>query len=285
MVKLSDFIGELVTDLSNARSHADYASAALSEFYHADPFVKNLPVPHFTVDEAEIEVPVMVVGVVTGSEQFNAQKASLLDIVKQKLPLLILQNYKWNYVREREIEKEKKEKERFSEDSLSAENSKPRSRRAEFEAFEFSQEQLDNFTESAKKVSDKMNEHLEKYLNQYNYELLKLLDLSESFSKELMRVILGDLRHYKKDQLPYFTDAAVNRAANFIGNLMFFEFKKIMRSDSGVNIEVATGKMNEYFSGFDKDCFLRIKLKIKEQDLNLVVEERDGKERRYLSLT
>ncbi len=38
----------------------------LAEKYHADPFTKGLPISHYVIDEMEIDVPVMVMGV-TGS--------------------------------------------------------------------------------------------------------------------------------------------------------------------------------------------------------------------------
>ena len=48
-------------------------------------------------------------------------------------------------------------------------------------------------------------------------------------------------------------------------------------------MDINTVKMNEYAT---QDCLMHIKLKIKEQDLTLQVEEDEkGKEKRYLSLT
>ena len=45
MVKLSEFIGEIVSDISEARKIADSNSVALSQSYHADPFLRRIPVP------------------------------------------------------------------------------------------------------------------------------------------------------------------------------------------------------------------------------------------------
>lgn len=64
---------------------------------------------------------------------------------------------------------------------------------------------------------------------------------------------------------------------------MFFEFKKIMRSSAAVQVDINTVQMNEYAT---KDCLMHIRLKVKEQDLSLIVEEDEkGRERRYLSLS
>lgn len=286
MATLSEFIGEIINDISKARSYGDYASASLSEQYYADPFVKNLPIPHYTIDEAEIEVPVMVMGINTANEHYQQAKGQLIDIVKQKLPLLIVQSYKFNFVQEREDRQQKENKEKAAEDSLNKETGgSRRAAREAVENFEFPAELLELFAESAKKITERMTSNLEKYLSQYNYEILKLLELSENFSKELMRAITRDNRGYKKEQSPYLSENTINRSSNYMGNIMFFEFKNIMHSDSGVIVDVITSKMSGYTPGSEKDCLMRIKIKIKEQDLNLVVEDRDGKEKRYLSLT
>lgn len=66
------------------------------------------------------------------------------------------------------------------------------------------------------------------------------------------------------------------------GTGMFFEFKQMSEDDKGVFIEPNTGKMNEYS---DKNNLLYLTVKIKEQDLDLVVEDGDGNgSQRFLSL-
>lgn len=61
---------------------------------------------------------------------------------------------------------------------------------------------------------------------------------------------------------------------------MFFEFKNIMRSSAAVQVDIDTVQMNEYAT---RDCLMHIKLKVKEQDLSLMVEEdAKGKERRCI---
>ena len=50
-----------------------------------------------------------------------------------------------------------------------------------------------------------------------------------------------------------------------------------------VQVDIDTVQMNEYAT---RDCLMHIKLKVKEQDLSLMVEEdAKGKERRFLSLS
>ena len=75
----------------------------------------------------------------------------------------------------------------------------------------------------------------------------------------------------------------IMKSARYVSNIMFFEYKKIIGNNSGVQIDVSTGQMNEFSSKWD--WLMHIKIKIREQDINLLVEDKGGKEVRYLSLT
>ncbi len=287
MVSLSVFVGQLISDIANARTYADYSAASVSEQYHADPFVKTLPIPHYIIDEAEIEVPVMVVGITKSSEEFVKQKETLLKSISEKLPIHLLRGYKFNFVREREKVQEENESKEKSEEIIRNEAGKETNNRLKkkfnIEKYEFSEMILDAFTESAKNITEKMLKNIETYMENYNYEILKILDLTDDFKKQLLREMWKDVRTYSEDDRPYYSEEAIKKSTDFIGSLMFFEFKKIMYSNAGVNIDIQTTQMNEYAT---KDCLMHIKMKIKEQDLNLVVEEgANGKEKRYLSLT
>ena len=147
----------------------------------------------------------------------------------------------------------------------------------------FTDEQLEEFAESAKQITEKMIADIKNYLDTYNYDLIKILDLTDEFIRCLEREIKRDTATYKKGMSPFADGDAVVSAAKYIGNLMFFEFKKIMRSNAAVQVDANTVQMNEYAT---KDCLMHIKLKIKEQDLSLIVEEgENGREKRYLSLS
>lgn len=287
MVSLSKFIGQLISDIANARSFADYSAASVSEQYYADPFVKSLPIPHYIIDEAEIEVPVMVVGIAKQSDEFDKQKSELLSVIGEKLPLMLIRCYKYNFIRERENvqrqeENKNKSEEKIREESNKSDSSRPR-KKIDMSKYNFTDAILEEFGESATKITEKVLFGVGQYVDNYNYEILKLLDLSDDFVKQLSREMRQDIATYTDDKRPYFSEESISRSANYMGNLMFFEFKKLMRSDAGVDVDIKTVQMNEYAS---KDCLMHIKLKVKEQDLNLVVEEGPGgKERRYLSLT
>lgn len=63
MITFGEFAGLLITDFLQARKIADVYSAALSEEYYVNPILRGMPVPHYTIDEAEIDVPVKIMGV------------------------------------------------------------------------------------------------------------------------------------------------------------------------------------------------------------------------------
>ena len=97
MITLSSFIGEIIDDVWKARNYVDYSSAVLSEKYFADPFIKGLPIPHYTIDNVEIEVPVMVVGLKTDAEDFEKNKRSIVEITDKRLPSLLFRTLKYNF--------------------------------------------------------------------------------------------------------------------------------------------------------------------------------------------
>lgn len=287
MVELSAFIGQIIGDLATARTRADTYAAATSELYHADPFVKNLPVPHYIIESAEVDVPVIVVGITKSSDEFAAQKEKLFSVMQEKLPVLLLRNYKYSYAKAREAEREREEEKRSSREKLRSElkgeETAKRQSRAALSDAQFSEEQLEAYETSAKSVTEKLVKAVAGYLDSYNYDLVKVLDLTDEFIRCLKRELRFDAAGYKKEACPFADADAIGSAAQYIGNLMFFEFKKIMRSSAAVQIDVNTVQMNEYAT---RDCLMHIRLKVKEQDLSLLVEEDgEGREKRYLSLS
>lgn len=286
MVELSTFIGQIISDVATARTNADAFAASTSELYHADPFVKNMPIPHYIIESAEVDVPVMVVGITKSSDEFEGQKEELFSVIRTKLPVLLVRNYKYSYARSREAEKEKEAEESRSREKMRIETNggeeKKKSASAAYHT-EYTEEQLEEFASSANTVTEKMVVNIRNYLDTYNYDLVKILDLSDEFIRCLEREIRRDIATYKKEACPFADHGAVVSAAKYVGNLMFFEFKKIMHSNAAVQIDVNTVQMNEYAT---KDCLMHIKLKVKEQDLSLIVEEgENGREKRYLSLS
>ena len=286
MVELSTFIGQIISDIATARTNADAFAASTSELYHADPFVKNMPIPHYIIESAEVEVPVMIVGIKKSSDEYEEQKEELFDAIKSKLPVLLVRNYKYSYIKSREEERQKEAEENRSREKMRVETNGGEEKKKDIVSVfnaSFTDEQLEEFAESAKQITEKMIVDIKNYLDTYNYDLIKILDLTDEFIRCLEREIKRDTATYKKGMSPFADGDAVVSAAKYIGNLMFFEFKKIMRSNAAVQVDANTVQMNEYAT---KDCLMHIKLKIKEQDLSLIVEEgENGREKRYLSLS
>ena len=286
MVELSTFIGQIISDIATARTNADAYAASTSELYHADPFVKNMPIPHYIIESAEVDVPVIVVGINKSSDEFEAQQEKLFSAIKTKLPVMLVRSYKYYYVKSREAEKRKEAEEVRSRERMRVETGGGGEKKKD--ALEiinalFTDEELEAFAASANQITEKMVTDIKSYLDTYNYDLVKILDLSDEFIRCLEREIKRDTITYKKDKCPFADGDAVMAAAKYMGNLMFFEFKKIMRSNAAVQVDTNTVQMNEYAT---KDCLMHIRLKIKEQDLSLIVEEgENGREKRYLSLS
>ncbi|MDE6441586.1 MAG: hypothetical protein K2L12_02400 [Clostridia bacterium] len=287
MVELSTFIGQIISDIATARTNADGYAASTSELYHADPFVKNLPIPHYIIESAEVDVPVMIVGITKSSDEFEGQKEQLFNAIKTKLPILLIRTYKYFFAKSREDEKQKEAEENRSREKMRIETNgagdKKKQVLAVYYNASFTDEQLEEFASSSKQITEKMVVNIKNYLDSYNYDIVKILELSDEFKRCLEREIKLDVSTYKKGLCPFAEDDAVVSAAKYVGNMMFFEFKKIMRSNAAVQVDTNTVQMNEYAT---KDCLMHIKLKVKEQDLSLIVEEgENGREKRYLSLS
>ena len=271
MVKLSDFVGELIKGLASARTYADYGAAATSEVYSADPFIKNLPVPHYVIDEAEIEVPVMVIGVSTQSEDYDSKKQLFNDVLAAQLPATLLETYKWNFINGRIARQEKQ----------SGATKDP----TDYKNYEFPARTIDEFNTNIAEVTGAVTKRFAANLELYNYAVLKLLELTETLGKELKYALNRAVKKFKsKSEInPFLTKEAVTNAIDYVSNIMFFHFMKIMQSDSSVQVDVNTSRMEEYAQ---RDCLMHIKIKVREQDLNLVVEEEEnGRKKRYLSLS
>lgn len=60
MIELSDFLGSLLSQISDARKQADEASIELAELYAQNDFLRILPVPRVRMPEIEITMPVCI---------------------------------------------------------------------------------------------------------------------------------------------------------------------------------------------------------------------------------
>ncbi|WP_124100922.1 hypothetical protein [Ruminococcus sp. Marseille-P6503] len=281
MIKLCEFIGELVADIADARKIADSNSVALSQSYHADPFLKGMPVPHYTIDEAEVKVPVSVSGVVSNSRNKAIMQSLIVSAVKLKLPQLLNNQLKSAYVKkQKKLEKLREEKQRAS---AAADNIQEPAgvQPLEENAAAISDELQKKYAESSDNIARAVAEPMNSFLETANFEIIKLLDIKDKFVSLLKLAVREEFQSYAPEDQPVGEDD-LDEFTLQTGTAMFFEFKQMSENDKGVFVEPNTGKMNEYGS---KDNLMYITLKIREQDLDLIVEDSSGSStQRFLSL-
>lgn len=289
MVKLSEFIGELLSDMAEARKYADSASVKLSQSYHADPFLKGMPVPHYTFDEAEISFPLMVSGLILDDIPEKKLEQLLLSAIRLKLPGILLEDFRKSYITRKSQEEKKKTREKQA--GISVDQEEKRNFKAGSKAAPpapAAQGQIDNsliqrYSQSSVKIAASLQKPMERFLKTANFEVVKLLDIKDALAEELKRAVTDEFRSYQEDQKPYTTDENLTSFVQAVGIDMFFEFQQEINIDKGIAVNPETGKINEYSI---KENLLFIKLKVKEQDLDFVVEgDSNGGTSRYLSLT
>lgn len=107
MIYLGDFLGHLLGELTIARAQADGETLRLAELYAAHEFLKHFPVPRLRIEDAQLDVPVLVVGVEDSPGEAGprggpspADTALVFDgIVDQRLTRLRLTEEQQNQVR------------------------------------------------------------------------------------------------------------------------------------------------------------------------------------------
>ena len=281
MVMLSDFIGELVSDISDARQIADSNSVALSQSYHADPFLKGMPVPHYTIEEAEVKFPVSVISVLSDNNGKSVMGALVLNAIKLKLPNILNNQFINSYISKRKselkAETQSKQAAATTFNTVMDTSSAP----LEENSIVLSDELRKKYAECSNRITNAISGPMQKFLSVANFDVIKLLDVKDAFVTNLKPVIRNEFASYPAESQPVNEDGLDELAAE-VGKTMFFEFKQMFQKQKGVFIEPKTGKMNEYGNGENQ---MYVTLKIKEQDLDLIVEDGNGKSvQRFLSL-
>lgn len=60
MPYLGDYLGQLLSEITIARMHADLETVRVAELYASHPLLRTLPVPHFRLPDIDLEVPVVI---------------------------------------------------------------------------------------------------------------------------------------------------------------------------------------------------------------------------------
>ncbi len=278
MVKLSEFVGEVVSELSAARQIADMASVQLSQTYHADSFLKEMPVPHYTIDEAEIAFPLSVVKMLSDNSENMEQE--IIKAIKLKLPGILFQTFKDAYRERIQQELRKKQEEKQAKDNITANTDQTPTDDILVEV----DEQLEKeYNKASNRISIRMEDKMKTYLSSSNLNIVKPLDVKDAFIDLLQKEYISEFSDYEKEQQPVADNKGLSALVQSVGTSIFFEFARAA-NDNCILVDPSTGKLSEYMS---KDNMLTIKMKVREQDLDFVVtgEDENGNAKRFLSLS
>ncbi len=278
MVKLSEFVGEVVSELSVARQIADMASVQLSQTYHADSFLKEMPVPHYTIDEAEIAFPLSVVKMLSDNSENMEQE--IIKAIKLKLPGILFQTFIDAYKERIQQERRNKQEEKQAKENITADTNQAPTDDILVEV----DEQLEKkYKNASNRISILMEDKMKTYLASSNLNIVKPLDVKDAFMDLLQKEYISEFSDYDEEQQPVADNKALSTLVQSVGTSIFFEFART-GSDNCILVDPSTGKLSEYMS---KDNMLTIKMKVREQDLDFVVtgEDENGNAKRFLSLS
>lgn len=284
MITLGELLGELVSELAEARQIADALSVTMSQNYHADNFLKSMPVPHYTIDEAEITLPLSVGGIRETGTDPVAWSKKVQKAVSLKLPVLLLQQFSEAYLKKQDSLREKEEEESIARSMLTEpsgdsakllKNQKP-------EAQELPKELQQQYKNLAMKISELVTKDVKAYLKVANLQTLKIIDLRDRLQTSLKKHAQETFANLDAEKKPVDKEEALWRMVRLVGKQMLLEFCQDMEYDRGILVEPCTGKINNYTRDGQ---LLTIKLKVKEQDLDLVVGNGENGTERFLSLS
>jgi len=60
MPNLGDYLGYLLSEVTNARVQADLEAVRIAQFYASDPLLRHMPVPHFRLPSLTLDLPVII---------------------------------------------------------------------------------------------------------------------------------------------------------------------------------------------------------------------------------
>lgn len=276
---LGEFTGLLLTDFLEARRQADALAAAMSEDYHIDPLMNGIPVPHYTIEEAEIDVPVQIVGVRrTAPDDMLIER--LLLTLQQSLPTYLYRSIKNAYYDKQAqlVQQAGGQPDPNTIGKAEAQDGAPR-------VVHLSEipERKACYKASTACICTLMDTYMRTYLQENNPDSLQLMDFIDAFQAVLYRVSKEEFGTYSETETPYIDKQALKTQCAWVSRKMLLEFKLLFQQSEGLLIEPQTGKMN---NGIHPDYIMRVHLKLREQDLDFIVDHNDatGESRRFLSL-
>ena len=284
MITLGDFTGLLLSDFLQARRQADAYSTAISEEYHVNPLLKGMPVPRYIIDEAEIEVPLRIMGV-QKSEFREEDKVRLTDKIKRYLPTLLYRNLKNSYYDKEEyrvtqINGIAPGDEPIGMESILHKSEDPGTVKTEVIRLSERPVLKACYKASTASICQKMNEYMATYIKENAVSEMKLLDFTDAFAATLKSVVKQEFSTYQQEEMPFIDKNSLKKLVHIVSNTMFFEFKDIFEESEGVLVGVETGKLEAQAA---PEQLMRMKLKIREQDVDFIVDtdEETGETKRF----
>lgn len=279
MVKLSEFVGEVVSELSQARQMADAASVRLSQTYHSDSFMKEMPVPHYTIAEAEVAFPLSIVDM--ESDYSEDLERSIISAIKLKLPGIMFLALKTAYLEKKKAGILKEQEEKLAHQNLN--NNVINQNPADEILVDIEKTVERQYSQSANNISANLEEKMKNYLATVNLDVIKPLDIKDILMDMLQKEYISEFAKYDTSKQPVEDNDGLANLIKSVGTGIFFEFTRNAGKD-GILVEASTGRLNEYAG---KDNMMNIKLKIREQDLDVVVagDDDSGSARRFLTLS
>ena len=283
MITFGEFAGLLITDFLQARKIADVYSAALSEEYYVNPILRGMPVPHYTIDEAEIDVPVKIMGV-KKVEITKEDIKKILVKIESNLPTILYRNIKNSYYEKQEnnvfLKNGTVEPEQvgvvlhFNEEKTEKARIIRLSEIPELKAC---------YKSSTASICTLMNTYMNTYIEENNIKEMKLLDFTDAFISTLKSVCKQEFGTYPDEQTPFINKESLKMMCETIGNTMFFEFREVFEQKEGILVLPETVKMENKCT---PEQLMRVKIKLKEQDYSFVVDkdENSGETKRFLTL-
>lgn len=281
MITFGELAGLLAADFLQARRTADMYSASLSEEYHVNPLLRGMPVPRYTIAEAEIDLPLRIMGV-RKTEIGEEEIQKILDKIRRGLPTLLYRNIKnCYYDKQAAMVREKSGVVEPEEVGISMrQQEEPRA-----QVVRLSQvpELRACYKASTAAICTLMNQYMATYVKENSVSEMKLLDFTDVFIETLYRVCKEEFSTYLDVQTPYINKEALKKMCQTVGSTMFFEFREIFEQPEGLLVSPETGQMEQNFA---PEQLMRVKMKIREQDVSFVVDqnEESGEKRRFLTL-
>ena len=139
------------------------------------------------------------------------------------------------------------------------------------------------YKSSTASICTLMNTYMNTYIEENNVGEMKLLDFTDAFIATLKSVCKQEFSTYPDEQTPFINKTYLKKMCQTIGSTMFFEFREVFEQKEGILVLPETGKME---SSCTPEQLMRVKIKLKEQDVSFVVDrdESSGETKRFLTL-